>query len=91
MAYNKDATTGNGLGPVRKKLKTSDIPLSSATRQSIDDLAHKFKKKGGYDSLRKQVWEDLEKSVRFPTLLQGHRKTDVHIRDRTSKRSSSRT
>ncbi|KAJ5050679.1 uncharacterized protein L3040_002554 [Drepanopeziza brunnea f. sp. 'multigermtubi'] len=62
MTYQKDAAESGTTGPVRKKLKTSDIPLSSATRQSIDDLAHKFKKKGGYDSLRKQVWEDLEKS-----------------------------
>ncbi|KAI9051340.1 hypothetical protein LZ554_004387 [Drepanopeziza brunnea f. sp. 'monogermtubi'] len=62
MTYQKDAAESGSTGPVRKKLKTSDIPLSSATRQSIDDLAHKFKKKGGYDSLRKQVWEDLEKS-----------------------------
>ncbi|OWP06209.1 hypothetical protein B2J93_4330 [Marssonina coronariae] len=62
MAYFKDRAADDSTGPVRKKLKTSDIPLSSATRQSIDELAYKFKKKGGYDSLRKQVWEDLEKS-----------------------------
>ena len=61
MAYVKDFNTGSG--PVRKKLKTSDLPLASATRAAIEGLAHTFKKKGGYDSLRKQVWEDLEKSV----------------------------
>ncbi|CZS94512.1 uncharacterized protein RCO7_10061 [Rhynchosporium graminicola] len=62
MAYCKDSAASSSSGPVRKKLKTSDIPLSSATRLSIDELAHKFKKKGGYDSLRKQVWEDLERT-----------------------------
>ena len=64
MAYGKDAANGAAAGPpVRKKLKTSDLPLASATRAAIEGLAHTFKKKGGYDSLRKQVWEDLERSV----------------------------
>jgi hypothetical protein len=61
MAYTKDdKATG---GPARKKLKTSDLPLASATRAAIEGLAHTFKKKGGYDTLRKQVWEDLVGSV----------------------------
>lgn len=51
------------IEPVRKKLKTSDLPLSSATRSAIDGLAHTFKKKGGYDALRKQVWEKFADSV----------------------------
>lgn len=63
MANNKDAAAANAAYPVRKKLKTSDIPLPSTTRDAIQTLAHTFKKKGGYDLLRKQVWEDLEKSV----------------------------
>ncbi|KAI1007968.1 hypothetical protein K3495_g257 [Podosphaera aphanis] len=49
--------------PMRKKLKASDLPLASATRAAIEGLAHTFKKKGGYDSLRKQVWADLTKST----------------------------
>ena len=61
MAYSEESK--ESAGPVRKKLKTSDLPLASATRAAIEGLAHTFKKKGGYDSLRKQVWEDLEKSV----------------------------
>jgi hypothetical protein len=61
MAYSKGSK--ESTGPVRKKLKTSDLPLASATRAAIEGLAHTFKKKGGYDSLRKQVWGDLEKSV----------------------------
>jgi hypothetical protein len=48
---------------VRKKLKASELPLSSVTRGAIEDLAHKFKKKGNYDSLRKQVWKEFKGSV----------------------------
>lgn len=66
MAYSKDPKGDNG--PVRKKLKTSDLPLASATRAAIEGLAYTFKKKGGYDSLRKQVWEDLEQSVSSTSL-----------------------
>ena len=61
MAYTKDAKSSGP--PARKKLKTSDLPLSSETRAAIQGLAHTFKKKGGYDSLRKLVWENLEGSV----------------------------
>lgn len=61
LSYARDSKTIGG--PARKKLKTSDLPLASATRAAIEGLAHTFKKKGGYDSLRKQVWDDLEGSV----------------------------
>ena len=61
MGYPKDPKAANSS--VRKKLKTSDLPLPSATRVAIEGLAHTFKKKGGYDSLRGQVWKDLENSV----------------------------
>jgi len=60
-AYSKESNTGTG--PVRKKLKTSDLPLASVTRAAIETLAHTFKKKGGYDSLRGGAWKDLENSV----------------------------
>lgn len=62
MVVSKDGAEPDA--PVRKKLKTSDLPLASATRAAIEGLAHTFKKKGGYDTLRKQVWEELERSVR---------------------------
>jgi hypothetical protein len=51
--------------PAPKKFKASDLPLPSATRTAIEGLAHSFKKKGGYDAIRKQVWEKFEASVRF--------------------------
>lgn len=47
----------------RKKITTADLPLSSAKRSAISSLAHTFKKRGGYDSLRKEVWDQLEASV----------------------------
>jgi len=49
--------------PPRKELKASDLPLSSAVRSAIEGLAHTFKKKGGYDTIRKQAWEKFEASV----------------------------
>jgi hypothetical protein len=57
---------GNGVTPLPpRKFKASDLPLSSATRSAIEGLAHSFKKKGGYDAIRKQVWEKFEESVSF--------------------------
>lgn len=49
--------------PAARKFKASDLPLPSATRTAIEGLAHSFKKKGGYDAIRKQVWEKFEASV----------------------------
>lgn len=65
MAYRRERATAVAGPPARKKLKTSDLPLASATRAAIEGLAHTFKKKGGYDSLRKQVWDSLVGSVRL--------------------------
>lgn len=56
-----------------RKFKASELPLTSATRTAIDGLAHAFKKKGGYDATRKQVWDTFEASVRaeqYPIPLQ---------------------
>jgi hypothetical protein len=66
MSFTREAELP--VEPARKKLKTSDLPLSSATRSAIEGLAHTFKKKGGYDALRKQVWEKFADSVTYPTL-----------------------
>lgn len=48
-----------------RRFKASELPLTSATRTAIDGLAHAFKKKGGYDATRKQVWDTFEASVRI--------------------------
>ncbi|OJD13107.1 hypothetical protein AJ78_06389, partial [Emergomyces pasteurianus Ep9510] len=46
----------------RKKFKTSDLPLSAAQRSSIDGLLYAFKKKGGFDSVRKKIWAEFSES-----------------------------
>ena len=47
----------------RKKIKTSELPLSSAQRSTIDTLHQTIKKKGVYDTLRKMVWSEYTESV----------------------------
>jgi len=51
--------------PPRKKFKTSDLPLPTATRSAIDGLVHTFKKKGEFDKLRKHLWGKFAESVRI--------------------------
>ncbi|KAK2067990.1 hypothetical protein P8C59_001689 [Phyllachora maydis] len=55
-----DAPASLMPAPIVRKFKSSELPLSSATRTSIDGLVHRFKKKGGYDEIRKQVWDQFE-------------------------------
>jgi hypothetical protein len=47
----------------RKKYKTSELPLSGAQRATIDNLLHAFKKKGGFDNVRKKIWAEFNESV----------------------------
>ena len=47
----------------RKKIKTSDLPLTSQQRSTIDNLAHLIKKKGIFDTLRKKAYSDFESTV----------------------------
>lgn len=47
----------------RKKFKTDDLPLSAAQHAVIDKLLHSFKKKGGFDSVRKQIWAEFNDGV----------------------------
>lgn len=56
---------------VVRNFKASDLPLTSATRSAIEGLAHSFKKKGGYDTIRKQVWEKFA-SVSFSMASSAH-------------------
>lgn len=64
----------------RKKFKAEDLPISAAQHAAIDKLLHSFKKKGGFDSIRKQIWAEfndgvwhtLVKTSRFITIVHLH-------------------
>lgn len=69
---NGDSTTADAdvkmsdapaIVPKPRKFKASELPLPSATRTAIEELAHAFKKKGGYDDARKNVWDTFGASV----------------------------
>ena len=47
----------------RKRFKTTELPLNSTQRSTIDSLLHTIKKKGEYDALRKKVWSQYAESV----------------------------
>lgn len=66
MATATSAPDQGAGKPAPRKYKASDLPLPSATRAAIESLANGFKKKGDYDAIRKQVWENFETSVRSP-------------------------
>ncbi|EPS25793.1 hypothetical protein PDE_00729 [Penicillium oxalicum 114-2] len=44
---------------IRKKYKPEDLPITAAQNAAIDKLLHSFKKKGGFDSIRKQIWAEF--------------------------------
>ncbi|EKG16865.1 hypothetical protein MPH_05846 [Macrophomina phaseolina MS6] len=46
----------------RKKLKTSDLPLTQNKRAAIEAILHTFKKKGEFDSLRKDAFQKFDQS-----------------------------
>lgn len=47
----------------RKRFKAEDLPISAAQHAAIDKLLHSFKKKGGFDSIRKQIWAEFNDGV----------------------------
>jgi hypothetical protein len=47
-----------------KKFKTSDLPVSPLQGAAIDGLLYAFKKKGGFDLARKQIWAEFNEHVR---------------------------
>lgn len=53
----------DGPGNMRKKLRPSELPLSQSKRSAIDNLVHTFRKKGHYDSIRKELLAQYEASV----------------------------
>ena len=57
---------GPGIAVPRKKLRPSELPLSQTQRTAIDNLAHTFRKKGHYDSIRKDLLAQFEASVCAP-------------------------
>ncbi|KAL8763202.1 MAG: hypothetical protein Q9184_000919 [Pyrenodesmia sp. 2 TL-2023] len=46
----------------RRRFKTSELPLSATQRSDIDGLLHTLKKKGHYDTVRKNVWSQFVES-----------------------------
>ena len=64
MAAVEGIRIGGENGPLRKKPKVSELPLSSIKRASIDSLLHVFKKKGEFDALRKKTYKQFEEGVR---------------------------
>ena len=63
MADVEAVRIGGDDGPLRKKPRISELPLSSAKRASIDGLLHVFKKKGEFDALRKKTYKQFEEGV----------------------------
>lgn len=47
----------------RKKFKTDELPLAPAQHSAIQSLLHSFKKKGGFDSVRKGIFEEFNNGV----------------------------
>ncbi|RMZ84449.1 hypothetical protein DV738_g814, partial [Chaetothyriales sp. CBS 135597] len=44
---------------LRPRFKLSELPLVKEQRVAVDSLLLKFKKQGGYDALRKDVWKSF--------------------------------
>ncbi|KAL5115534.1 hypothetical protein ACEQ8H_006597 [Pleosporales sp. CAS-2024a] len=65
----KRASDGEGVQPMRRRLRPSELPLSQAKRSAIDNLAHTFRKKGHYDSIRKDLLAQYEASSAKDDLL----------------------
>jgi hypothetical protein len=54
----------NPLSLLSRKFKTSDLPVSPLQGAAIDGLLYAFKKKGGFDLARKQIWAEFNEHVR---------------------------
>ena len=52
------------LNQPRKKFRASELPLEASQRSAIDGLVRNIKKRGEFDTLRKQVWAEYTESVR---------------------------
>ncbi len=47
---------------IRPRFKLSELPVARDKRIAIDNLSYAFKKKGGFDSLRKKIWAEFTSS-----------------------------
>jgi hypothetical protein len=47
----------------RKKFKTEELPLTAGQHEAIENLLHSFKKKGGFDTIRKKIWSEFHDGV----------------------------
>jgi COMPASS (Complex proteins associated with Set1p) component shg1 len=47
---------------IRPRFKLSELPVAREKRVAIDNLNYTFKKKGGFDSLRKKIWAEFTSS-----------------------------
>ncbi|KAF4551280.1 Hypothetical protein D9617_14g077370 [Elsinoe fawcettii] len=80
MAAVDGIRIGGDDGPVRKRIKISELPISSAKRSSVEGLLHVFKKKGEFDSIRKKVYSQFESGESKTNILQALQKfTDDEI------------
>ncbi|GAB7345636.1 hypothetical protein MBLNU457_3929t1 [Dothideomycetes sp. NU457] len=70
MADVEAVRIGGDDGPLRKKPRISELPLSSVKRASIDALLHVFKKKGEFDALRKKTYKQFEEDGPKQTLIE---------------------
>lgn len=55
----------------RKKFKTDELPLTPAQNSAIQNLLHAFKKKGGFDSVRKGIFEEFDNGVLITPIFFG--------------------
>lgn len=63
----KNALDGEASMPLRKKLRPTELPLSQTKRSAIDNLVHTFRKKGQYDSIRKELMAKYVSGVSRPS------------------------
>ncbi|EGD97664.1 prostatic spermine-binding protein [Trichophyton tonsurans CBS 112818] len=70
----------------RKKFKLSELPISTAQRTTIENLLYSFKKKGGFDAVRKEVWakfNDSDAKNSFTTSLIEMAESEIEPVDRS--------
>ena len=74
----------------RTAIKISELPLSAQKRATIDGLVHTFKKKGGFDHIRKEVFKAVDSPVGYLycAIVLGSAPHDMKGKEKTNLRSS---